>query len=214
MVTSLSAYPQFVPLQDPGIPGKPLQVNENVPINGSPYLKDSWIYGNVRIRNGKMHNNLPIKYNVYTDRLEFRHGDGIFETEPSVVVEFSFLENNDTIIFRNGFSGIAGYKQTAYFQILYKKKWTWLKKTACKIITDPGSSYGSSKNKTFNKEDFYFLLKNDGGYHQFKKTKKSLLKTFADHHKEIEAFIENNDINFQNEGDFIMVLSFIDQIQP
>lgn len=58
---------------------KPTHFNNHLTyqdVKGSPYLQDSFICGRILLPDGNSYNNIPLRYNIYTDNMEFENKDG------------------------------------------------------------------------------------------------------------------------------------------
>ena len=101
-------------------------------------------------------------------------------------------------------------KKRFYFNLTKLNKVTLLKGYFAKI--KPGTINALTKTKVTNDkyviDEKYFVLKSDLIAYKFSLKKKSVLKLMKDHQKEVKTFIEDNNIHFKRERDFIKVFNY------
>ena len=109
VVTGLAGNPSMIQAQNDVIVGKNIMdhllykskqaINRIDPseIQGSPYLNDSFTLAMVMTSDAVVHN-LPMKYNVYEDVMEFQDNDQLYLLDPSVKIQkIEMNENTFTV---------------------------------------------------------------------------------------------------------------------
>lgn len=170
-----------------------IYIHENMLADGHPFfLSDNWQTGNVVI-NGKKHDGLFLKYNLYTDELvlmaERKKGGAAVISMNNEFVESFDLENRHFVNSMN--FNVKGI-QTDFVELLYEGNFVFFVSYSKAFNNDyniktPYGSYGKTKTS-------YFLF-------QHAKlisisSKKALLKYFESDKKKIKKFMKMNKIKY------------------
>ena len=78
-----------------------LGIIEEKDIEGSPYLNKEFVEGTIYTNQKNQYNNIPIRYNIYTDELEYRTPDNQILTlaTPQIVEKADFGDYSISNIF-------------------------------------------------------------------------------------------------------------------
>jgi hypothetical protein len=210
---SLSSFSQMVTLSDIADGGRPIMTNKGATIKGNPYLISDYSPSKVILSNGQYFDNLPIRYNVFEDLVEYENEGRTFFLEPAKVSEFTVFSYDNgkrtELRFKRGFSSIRNFSELNYFQVLYEGNYSWLLKPRKDVVDDVSASYGSTQSKVFqNGETLFFHNGNEAN--TFKRTKKSLLSLFEGNVKAIEV-IKKSKLNLKENDQLILLLKEIDE---
>jgi hypothetical protein len=170
-----------------------IYIQENLLAEGHPFfLSPNWQPGNVVI-NGKKHEGLFLKYNLYTDELvlkaERKKGGAAVISINNEFVESFDLENRHFVNSMN--FNVKGI-QTDFVELLYEGNFVFFVSYSKAFNNDyniktPYGSYGKTKTS-------YFLLQN--GKLNSISSKKTLLKYFESDKKKINKFMKMNKIKY------------------
>ncbi len=179
-------------------------------VQGNPYLFEQWVNGTIRLGNGKSYTNVPLRYDIVSDELQFKDSksdQALNFKEP--VVEFQLMPATESgespMMFRNGFISDDGTSPKAYYQVLFDGGLKLLKRKT-KIIFENREYSSAITTKTFREEEYYYLYKNNKTI-KIKKDKKQVLTALADRVTELEAFIKSNALNLKNESDLVRLIA-------
>ena len=168
---------------------KPLNESE---IDGSPYLNDEFIVGSVFTVTKQQFADIPLRYNIYNDQIEFKSGDKIQAlAAPEIVERVKFGEYQIVYI---PFSNLKKIRKGFFIVLeegnasLYAKLEVEYRKS-----TEPGAYKEAEPAKFIKKNDQYYIK---FGMEQAKKVgnKKELIEGFPNNKDKIEAFIKKNKI--------------------
>lgn len=98
-------------------------------VSGSLFLTDEWNKGYIKLPDGRVANELQLKYDVYTNSIHFlKDSTELVLTIP--VREFGFFNKADSTaqIFRNGYPATGKLDSLSYYQVLADGTVTLLKK--------------------------------------------------------------------------------------
>ncbi len=160
-------------------------------IDGSPYLNDEFINGSIFTIQKQQYANIPVRYNIYNDQLEFKTESGEIQAlaSPEIVekVEFGnykmdYLPYTYSQKIHKGFFIILAEGKAS----LYAKK-----NITFKDAEPPGAYKEAQPPKFVNSADNYFIRIGEQEA-KIVSNKKDILEIFGDHQKEIEVFIKKN----------------------
>jgi len=167
-------------------------------IEGSPYMTDEFINGSVFTTSKIQYNDIPLRYNVYNDEMQFQSPDGNISAiaAPEVIEKVTFGEYTmEYIPFTN-----AKRIRRGFFVLLVDGN--------VKLYARPNVEYRPPVPPAPYKEPepAKFLEKSDTYYirigleaAQLIENKKDLEEIFPDHKKEVAAFIKMNKVNHRKE---------------
>ncbi len=162
-------------------------------IEGSPYLNNDFIDGNIFTVQKEKYVDIPVRYNIYNDQMEFKTATGDIQAlaNPEIVekVEFGdykmdYLPYTYSKKIRRGFFIILAEGKAS----LYTRK-----NVNFKEAEQPGAYKEAEPPKFISGPDEYFIRV---GLEEAKQVgnKRDLVDIFPDHKKEIEDFIRKNKI--------------------
>lgn len=176
---------------------------------GTPYVNDSFAPATIEGFNG----NAMMRYDAYNDEFEFINpkGDTLTLTRSDSFNKIKFMVGGTSYQLSDYTDG--GKAMKGYLMVLHEKNNAALyKKQRVTFIKEVVStnSYGTNSPAQFQKgKDAYFWKSKEGVITAFPSGKRQLLKAFPDKKSELEAFIKNNDINFDKEADLIKLVDFL-----
>lgn len=188
-------------------------------IKGSPFFISEWISGQMAFMDGKVFNEVPLKYNAYTKELMMKRPSGdsliIF---PYQVQSFTI---NDPVTKANFTFKRYPKAQTpkydmrdVYLLVLYEGKTNLLKLVKKNLkkadYKDPYSN--NIRYDTYEDANEYYLLKTDGSLSKIKRSKKSVLEALSDKEVAIKALLEQEKIELKSERELVRVVAKYDAI--
>lgn len=166
-------------------------------IQGSPYLNDEFINGSIYTTQKQVFVDVPVRYNIFNDQLEFKTGTGEIQAlaAPEIVerVEFGdykmeYLPYTYSQKIRKGFFIVLAEGKAS----LYAKKDVVFKEA------EPPGAYKEPVPPRFVKGSDKYFIRVGGVEAKIVGNKKDLQEVFPDHIKEVETFIKKNKIKAGN----------------
>jgi len=204
------------------VQGQPLTYGNGVPvkefdytnIQGSPYLFDEWHIGSVALSNGKLFDNMLLKYNIKDDDVYFKNADDSPMAFKDEVKSFTLMDDSKNIhIFRNGYASAPGITDKSYLEVIAAGKVQFLKKDSKSIIDS--KEYGSAViNRRFMESVKYYLyigFDNDSEKSKIllvKKDQRTILGALKNKEDELADYIQKNALNLKNETDIVKLVNY------
>lgn len=160
-------------------------------IKGSPYLDDEFNYGSIYTVDKKHFADVPLRYNIYNDDLEFKNPKGEVQAlaTPDIVEKAVF--GSTQLVYAPYFQSNKNKK--GFFVVLEEGKVSLYLKPG--VIFREGTAPGAYKDpeppKFVKKSDEYYI-RIGTGQAQLIGSKKELIAAFPDNQDKIESFISKN----------------------
>ena len=162
-------------------------------IEGSPFLNDEFIIGNVYTTTKQKYANIPLRYNIYNDQLEFKTPDEQIQAMATPETIEKAEIGSDILVYLP----YINFKKVrkGFFTVLEEGKATLLirKEIMFKKAEEAGAYKEAEPAKFVSKADTYFIRTGESPAKLVGK-KKEILELFPDHAREIAAFIKKNKI--------------------
>jgi len=179
-------------------------------IQGSPYLDDQFSPGTVVSTDGSVYNDLPLRYNGYSDDLEFKKGNKTYNIQPKTRVKraefggkiFSCLPFEDAGKTNNGYFEIK-VEGKASFLIRYSVK--FFEKEQVKPFADPKPARFEGKEKSY-----YVTI--DGNVAKQILNKKGLIGLFGQKKDEMESYISKNKLSIREDESLSKIISYYNNL--
>lgn len=191
--------------------GRPIKENKFIQTDGSPYLYDNWLKGEVKSNNGVVDAGNELRYDIAEDRILFKGRKGEEMDFVDLIVSFTLYSDTGKRNFRR-FGDIPEYKGLPFFEVLNEgEKLLLLKKTIREAMYN--KAYGSATTtKSFSESTRYYLMKSDGSYKKIKKDRKVIIEALADKATEIEAYLQTNKTDFKKDADLSRLLTYYNSL--
>ncbi len=167
-------------------------------ILGSPYLIDSFVVGSIYTSKNEHFQNIPMRFNIYTDNIEYIMGASSILTlkNPETVekVEYGnykliYLSQSDKTKFENGF-----------FIVLTEGNATLLSKPGVTLHnpTQPGG-YSDAQPPHFSRNPDTFFIKIGKNQAKIIKNKKHLITSFPYFREDLSNYIKANNTKISDQ---------------
>lgn len=183
----------------------------NEEIEGSPYFNSDWTRGRVILKSDKETDPMKLRYNVYSNQLEFQKSDKIMVALSKSIKGFSLRDkDNQHTTFRNGFkSREHDINENQFLRVIHDGKVKLAARHETKFIkarsVDPLT--GEKISKFISRKDYY-LITDDGRFHDIRLKRKHVLKALGNHGKKLRKFADENDLDFGDEKDLKKILDY------
>lgn len=191
-------------------------VNEtNIPINGSPYLKDNFLPGILELNDGSKSDKVPLRYNIASDAFEvIQNSDTLSLNQPYKLKKVIY--DDKVFIFDPFLRANPERKYNGFFQLKVDGKLSlYIKRNKDLLYDSFVSNYqGGSGTKEYYYVDKVSYIGKIGDRSGFLiKSKRSFLNQFdAEDKTEIKSFIKKNNIKFKDEKDLVKLVKFVNSI--
>lgn len=147
---------------------------------GSPYLTDKWITGNIALSNGSVIESLPLRYNVFRGEFHFKHADDVYVIESPDSIDFIEMDNKKFtyLLFRNN----KGKVEYDYFEVLLEngESKLLLRHTVTLVKSNYNVALNTGdKNDHWEHKNTYYLKKSNEVF-LIRKNEKYILKALED----------------------------------
>jgi hypothetical protein len=178
-------------------------------VDGTPYLQDEFVAANVFTTKGT-YTAVPMRYNMYTDYIEFKQKDGIYVLDPRpdvrkvVFEQFSMVTENHTV---------KGKSIRGYFMMLDSGKVSLLERKA--VAYQPAQppkgleTEGRQARYDKPKEQFYYKL-GSGALVEITTIKK-MIDSLPDHQAEVSKFASQEKIS-RNEEELTRLVKYYNSL--
>lgn len=191
-----------------------------VGIEGSPYYSEFPLRGKIVTINGTPIENVPFRYNLYEDVIEYeKDGERVnLYSDQISYFEFTDAETGEIRKFMNGFdTNHEILNETNFFEVLYNGQTPVLRRLMKEVMdlnsspSTPGMNSSTARKKFSDIEQEAYIVKR-GKFVQVKLKRRSFLTAFADQEKRIKTFIKSQLLTCRNMDDLILVTKQYDRI--
>ena len=182
-------------------------------IQGSPYANEVFINGNVYQNDKLVSKNLFLRYNIYSDEVEIKTGDGGNdygallknpETFAKIGSEvYIFVQKDGSSTNGHYFTIVTAgdhfdlYKKTvATFKAPYKGK----------------TSYDTDRPGKFTQSNTYYLVSKAGIFKELPARRSKILKAIGAKEKELGSYIKSNKLDISKEVDLSKLVGYYNTI--
>ena len=181
-------------------------------IEGSPYLDDAFVNGIIYTTAKTQVVDVPLRYNIYNDNLEFKTSDGsILELAHPETVERAKLGETE-MIFTNYLTS-TNNTRNGFFKVLAEGD--------LNLLAKPDIFYQKAKEEAAYKEaqppkfipkpDEYYMQKPGAPAVKVRKSQ-DLDEIIVVHKKEIYTYIKKNKIKFKSAEDLIQLVDYYNSL--
>ena len=178
---------------------------------GSPYLTDSFTVGSIYTYKNEQFQNIPIRYNIYTDNIEYIMGASrVLELKNPESVEKVELQNCKLVYLQA--SGIKNQAQ-GFFIVLTEGKATLLSKPRVTLQKPtPQGAYNDSQPPGFLRHtDTYYLKTADNIC--LLSNRKKLIQSFPEHRKQVADYIKANHVKVTDSKNLTELVKYYNSLQ-
>jgi len=179
-------------------------------IEGTPYLNEEFSPGMIITIEGKTYDTIPLRYNAYTDDLEFQKGEDTYNIDPK------------TIVRRAEFGGAVfgcmkydsfGKTQNGLFEILTEGKAILLIKYTIRFLEkEKVQAFVDPKPARFEASKKEYYISFDDAVAKLITNKKNLLELFVDRKDEMESYISKNKLSIREDDDLTKIIAHFNSL--
>jgi hypothetical protein len=181
-------------------------------IQGSPYLIDSFVVGSIYTNRKEQFQNIPVRYNIFTDNVEYIMGaSSVLDLKNPETVEKIEFENYKLIYLslphkNNVVKGFFIVLTEGYATLLSKPRITLQKPTQ-------QGAYNDYQPPVFLRHTDIYYLKIGNNHANIVRTKRKLIKSFPDRRENLTNYIKANNIKISDQKGLIDLVQFYNSLQ-
>ena len=182
-------------------------------IAGNPYLNRNFRLGELISKNKVKFANAPMRYNIYTDNIEYKSPKNRIYTL-KYPTEGEAYKIGDTTFIYSPYYQRNKKLSMSYFQVLAKgPKVMGLVRYSVYIQPfQQAKPYTPAKPPRFSSKNIYYYVKIADAPAREVPTKKSFLKLFPDQKEPLIHFIKKEHIGIQKQQDFIKLINYCNNL--
>lgn len=194
--------------------GTPWATKVYAEVKGSPYLTETWVKGDVAMKDGTVYKNVLLMYDQIADQLLFEGDNGDSLTFVKPVHEFNLpIINKGTTTgynYRNGFPAIGSNTTNSFYEVINDDKVKILKRTKKTILSHKDYSSANQVSEV-NSNTSYYILKNNT-MSQIKPNSKTILEALSDKSAAVEKYIKENNLDVKRDTDLGKVFEYYNSL--
>ncbi len=179
-------------------------------IDGTPYLNDEFKKGTITTASGTLIDNLLLRYNCYSDQIEYLKADSILELAPKSLVFRAEFDNRafSYVKFRS-----SGKYEEGFCEVLAEGKASLFCQYNIGFLPpSPGIPYGDSNKARFKLPVRYFYVSNGDNYVDLVKNKKDLIHILKDRKTTLGTYISLNKLSLSKGDDLIRIIDYYNSL--
>ena len=193
--------------------------NQYEGVRGTPWFLNEWMLGRIDMTNGLKYDNVPLKYDAFSQNLFLRRDatrDSII-VFPVQVKQFVLRadEGIEWLFRRYPMVKVKDNDlKDGYFLVLYDGKNSLLKRVS-KVFkkADYKDPYSTNvRYDAYNNDYSYFILKPDNTLLKIKKTRKAFFEALNDKGANFEGFASEQKLDFKTDTDWAKIVKYYDEL--
>jgi hypothetical protein len=178
--------------------GRPWEEVKYGNIEGVPYLTEAWINGSVKLNKNRYFRDIPLRFDVYNNKLYFKKDSAEFSfLLPVNEFSIAYRENGDSSLFRNGYPAIDNNTDEIFYEVLVDGKFQLLNFYSKSIQTF--TSYNEPPQKRFVSKSQLYVLRPDAIIVKLKYGRDEILSAIPAYADAIKSIVEKNKLKLKND---------------
>ena len=182
-------------------------------LTGSPYLSAEYKPGFVKIKNGYSQDNVPIRFNIYKNTLEFRHNGlelALVDLDFAVYLDIAG-DSSSKKMFRTGYPSVDRQNENSIYQVLASGEKAHLLKYLSQKVEDV-KSMGDYDKKELNTYSTLYIYIPGQTINKTKADRKSIAGLFPGKEDKIDQLIKDRGLNLKKEKDLAELIESINNL--
>lgn len=180
-------------------------------IEGSPYLTQEFITGSVFTSSKVQYQDVPLRYNVYNDEMQFKSPDGVISAiaAPEIIEKITFGDYTmEYIPFINSKKIRRGF----FILIEDGDSKLYARPNVDYNAPEPAAPFKDPEPAKFIEKPHTYYIRVGMEAAQMLESKKDVEAIFPDHKKEIADFIKKNKVKHRNEDKLKELVKFYNSL--
>lgn len=188
--------------------------DKKIPINGNPFLNETFIPGILELHDGSVSDQIPMRLNIADDAFELIfENDTLFINQPLKVKQIFY--NDAVYVFDLAMREDKERKYNGFFQVLVEGDFSLYAKYVKEIEYDSFvSNYqgGSGTKEYFYVEKVHYIGRYQGRSGFLIKSKRQLLKYLDKEKPSVKAYFKDHKIKIKNRADLIALAKYFNSL--
>jgi hypothetical protein len=180
-------------------------------IQGSPFLTDSFVLGSIYTNRNEQFQNIPVRYNIYTDNMEYIMGvSRVLELKNPETVEKIEFGNYKLIYLSQSNKNKSG---NGFFVVLAEGKATLLSKPAVTLHnpSQPGGYIDAQPPRFSRNPDTYYIKVGENKANIIR-NKRHLITSFPDSREELSNYIKAHNTKISDQKSLSDLVQFYNSL--
>jgi len=199
--------------------GRPLKINVDFRVEGSPFYYEEYCQADVYMSNGKKYENVRVKLNLVENDLLFKTDKNEEMIATSAVNKIKFYNYTYQGAFKEeiiltSFKPVLNEKGTDIFELLVDSTVKLVKKVDVNY-TDNKPYNEATITRTYNRTEILYALMPGKNQELIKvqRNKTGILELFADNYNKIASYIDERKLKCKTEKDIIQVFQYYNSLK-
>lgn len=189
--------------------------NKYTEINNSPYFNEVYKFADIKLRKGRVFNNVKTRINLVIQAAHIIFSNGIeLDIEPGTAKEITYADTTKEGIifykFQTGFPSIDRQTGDNFYRILGEGRCSFIKSIFKKQVESKNVVFGEIAKEYETIEDYYLFAK--GGMKKIKMDREFILAALSDKQTEMNEFTRANNTNFKNIDQLIKLFNYYNSL--
>lgn len=182
-------------------------------IEGSPFLNDDFVEGSLITRDSLMYQNVPLRYNIFKDEMEFLVESGSSPMIIGTPQNFLFFRINDKTFSYLAYND-GNTPKRGYFEVMNQGECQILRR---RHITyrdpEPERGYSPAQPASFvTRKDLFYVKTGGQTAEEIKLRRRDILSVFDEKKDEVSGFVSENNLSYRSADDLVKIAEFYNQI--
>lgn len=198
--------------------GRPLYLKSNYTSEGFPYYADSYSLAELTTMEGKVYRDVKVKINILENEIYYLAKDGaeMITTVPIRKIRLLSLTLENGAIADVELSSLnnpINKSGSAIYQVLADGKKSLVKKIT--VTYKDEQAYGNAGViRTFDRKERLFAYSTPDKFEKVEKNVSSAVGLFPEKARQVQAFIDKNDLKCKAEADLVNVFGYYNSLFP
>jgi hypothetical protein len=196
--------------------GHPLKWGSTYVIDGDPYFHKDYAFADLTSASGKTYKDVRIKFNLVERQLQYILDDGkemVANTSikkirfPSLYTEDGVLTN---VVLQSD-TGFLNNPDANIYQVFDSGRVSLMKKIN-ETFTDNQKYSEATTTRHFQRQEIDFIVDTNGEFRKLEKSKSFILELLKDKFKEVELYINKNNLKCKSFKDFRDIVQYYNSL--
>lgn len=190
------------------LPLRSLRLPNLSEVGGSIYMNRDFVPAEIRLKDGGVVKNIPVKFNMYNNALMVKKDGSEWKVEPfesATYTEYNTAGEPKQITFRTGYPEVDNHIQHAIYQVLaYGSKVQLLKYYTQKVEDAP--TLGDYSRRELATSQQLYIYVHGGEIKKISLGKKAISGSFPSLAEKADEIVKEKNLNLKNESDLIQLI--------
>ena len=182
---------------------------------GSTYIDDNWLPGKIDLTNGQVIEDVLIRYDIETDRVEVRVNDELKGVKGENVKSFTVFnastQSNDVFVNGRGYQR-EGNAHDGFFKLIRGGEWSLLEKTEVEFVKstyNPVLGVGEEAPKYVKSKTLFVAA--GASIFVVTKNKKKFLESLNDQSDKVSEYMKKMSLSLKDTEDIKLIVDFLNK---